>query len=92
MSLLKLLKRCARMSMRGNWGESIKMAKELNLDREGLPNSTTEREIIEQYFHRGIRVQEYCASSCKVPRYTIIRENFKTIIKRLWFKASRTCW
>ena len=24
-----------------------------DLDREGLPNSTTEREIIEHYFHRG---------------------------------------
>ena len=68
-----------------DWGESNKMAEdlELNLDREGLPNSTTEREIIEYYFHRGYEYKSDCASSCKVPRYTIIRENFKTEIKRL---------
>ena len=35
MSLLKFLKRCPRMSMRGDWGESNKIAEELNLDREG---------------------------------------------------------
>ena len=41
------------MSMREDWGESNRMAEKSNLDREGLPNSTTEREIIEHYFHRG---------------------------------------
>ena len=50
---MSLLKRCARMSMRGDWGESNKMPEELNLDREGLPHSTTERETIEHHFHRG---------------------------------------
>ena len=76
--------------MRGDWGESNKMAEELNLDREGLPNSTTEREIIEHYFHRGY---EYKNIVFLLAKYHDIRfrQNFKTEIKRLWFKVSRTC-
>jgi hypothetical protein len=32
------------------------MAEDLNsIDREGLPSSGTEREIIEYYFHRGFQ-------------------------------------
>ena len=80
MSLLKLLKRCARRSMRGDWGESNKMAEELNLDREGLPNSTTEREIIEHYFHRGY---EYKSIVLLLAKYHDIRLSERTLNRKL---------
>ena len=80
MSLLKLLKRCARRSMRGNWGVSNKMAEELNLDREGLPNSTTEREIIEHYFHRGY---EYKSIVLLLAKYHDLRLSERTLKRKL---------
>ena len=80
MSLLKLLKRCSRRSMRVDWGESNKMAEELNLDREGLPNSTTEREIIEHYFHRGY---EYKSIVLLLAKYHDIRLSERTLKRKL---------
>ena len=80
MSLLKLLKRCSRRSMRVDWGESNKMAEELNLDREGLPNSTTEREIIEHYFHRGY---EYKSIVLLLAKYHDIRLSERSLKRKL---------
>ena len=76
MSLLKLLKRRALRSMRGDWEESNKMAEELNL---GLPNSTTEREIIEHYFRRGYEYK----SIVLLAKYHDIRLSERTLKRKL---------
>ena len=61
MSLLNILKRCAQVIARrlgrifqNKMGEDEEDLNRLNkFDREGLPNSGSEREIIEYYFHKG---------------------------------------
>ena len=51
-----------------------------NFDREGLPNSVSEREVIEYYFHKGFEYKNIVGFFTKVTRHTTVRENFKTEI------------